>query len=232
LHISFSLFLAATFAAGATVSGRVVLEDSQERRVRAKGDYSGVVVYLEPADGSVPEIKPQRATMIQKNKTFVPHVLAIPVGSQVDFPNYDPIFHNAFSNFAGQIFDVGLYPPGTSRTVAFRRPGIVRVFCNIHPSMSAVIDVLPTPWFDVSDASGSFQIGNVPPGEYTMRFFHERATNEVLESLARRVSMTRDLILQPVAVSELGHLTVPHKNKYGKDYPPALDDPMAYPGAR
>ncbi len=232
LRISFSLLLATTYVAGATISGRIILEDSQERRSRAKSDYSGVVVYLEPVDGRTPEIKPERATMIQKNKTFVPHVLAIPVGSTVDFPNYDPIFHNAFSNFAGQIFDVGLYPPGTSRTVAFRRPGIVRVFCNIHPSMSAVIDVLPTSWFDVSDAAGSFQIENVPGGEYTMKFFHERATNEVLDALARRVSVTRDMALQPVAISELGHLTVPHKNKYGKDYPPALEDTMAYPGAR
>jgi len=232
LRTSFSLLLAGTLAAGATVSGRIVLQDSQERRVRNKGDYSGVIISLEPADGRTLEIKPVRAAMVQKDKTFTPHVLAIPVGSAVEFPNYDPIFHNAFSNFAGQIFDVGLYPPGTSRTVSFRRPGIVRVFCNIHPSMSAVIAVLATSWFDVSRTDGSFEIENVPPGEYTMKFFHERATDEVLGALQRRITVSRDVGLPPVAISELGHLALPHKNKYGQDYPPSLDDPMSYPGAR
>ena len=228
---SFSLLLGASLSSGASVSGRIALQDSQDRRVRNRGDYSGVVVSLEPADGRTVEIKPLRATMVQKDKTFTPHVLAITVGSSVNFPNYDPIFHNAFSNFAGQIFDVGLYPPGSNRTVTFRRAGIVRVFCNIHPSMSAVIDVLPTPWFDVSQPDGAFRIDNVPPGEYTLRFFHERATDEVLGRLERRIAVNRDIDLQPVAISELGHLALPHKNKYGKDYPPALDDPMAYPGA-
>jgi plastocyanin len=232
LRTCFSLLLAAALAPGATVSGRIELADSQDRRVRTRQDYSGVVVSLEPADGRVPDLKPMRSTMVQKDKTFTPHVLAIPVGSSVVFPNYDPIFHNAFSNFAGQLFDVGLYPPGSSRTVSFRRPGVVRVFCNIHPAMSAVIAVLPTPWFDVSGADGSFEIENVPPGEYTMKFFHERATDEVLAGLQRRITVSRDLSLPKVAISEIGYLAVPHKNKYGQDYPPALDDPMAYPGAR
>jgi len=232
LLTSFSLLAAATLTPAATVSGRITLQDSDDRRVRSRGDYSGVVVSLEPADGKSPELKPLRAQMVQKDKMFTPHVLAITVGSSVNFPNYDPIFHNAFSNFAGQILDVGLYTPGTNRTVTFRRAGIVRVFCNIHPSMSAVIDVLATPWFDVSQADGSFQIENVPAGEYLMKFFHERATDEVLGRLERRITVNHDLTLQPVAISELGHLALPHKNKYGKDYPPALDDPMAYPGAR
>jgi plastocyanin len=232
LRISSSLLLTASLAAGATVSGRIVLQDSQDRRVRGHADYSGVVVSLEAADGKTEPIKPLRATMVQKDKMFIPHVLAIPVGSSINFPNYDPIFHNAFSNFAGQIFDVGLYPPGTNRSVAFRRPGIVRVFCNIHPSMSAVIAVLPTAWFDVSQVDGSFRIANVPLGEYTLKFFHERATDEVLGRLSRRISVSRDVDLPPVAISEVGHVAAPHKNKYGKDYPPPLDDPMAYPGAR
>ena len=70
--------------------------------------------------------------MVQKDKTFTPHVLAIPVGATVEFPNFDPIFHNAFSNYDGKTFDLGLYAPGTSKSVVFSRPGIVRVFCNIH----------------------------------------------------------------------------------------------------
>ena len=80
--------------------------------------------------------------MLQKGKMFTPHILPIMTGTTVDFPNSDPIFHNAFSSYNGQIFDVGLYPPGTSKSVRFTRPGVVRVFCNIHPTMSAIILVL------------------------------------------------------------------------------------------
>ncbi len=80
--------------------------------------------------------------MLQKNKMFTPHILPIVAGTAVDFPNSDPIFHNAFSSYDGQIFDVGLYPPGSSKSVRFGRPGVVRVFCNIHPAMSAIILVL------------------------------------------------------------------------------------------
>ena len=80
------------------------------------------------------------------------------MGSTVDFPNLDPIFHNAFSNFSGQPFDIGLYAPGTSKSETFKHPGIVRVFCNIHPTMSAIIAVLTTPWYAATDATGKFTI--------------------------------------------------------------------------
>ena len=122
---------------GAMVSGQVVLRDSRIAAV-TKGNYSGVVISLAPLDGPA-DPEPRRARMLQKDKTFTPHVLAISTGSVVDLPNLDPIFHSAFSSYSGQIFDVGLYPPGTNRAVRFTRPGVVRVFCNIHPTMSAVI---------------------------------------------------------------------------------------------
>jgi hypothetical protein len=169
--------------------------------------------------------------MHQKNKTFSPHVLAIEVGGSVRFPNEDPIFHNAFSNFNGQIFDVGLYKPGSSRAVPFRSQGIVRVFCNIHPQMSAVIAVLPTPYFAVSDRSGAFEIDNVPAGDYEVHVFHERASPETLDKLVRRISVeTARLELPPLTISESGYLPAPHLNKYDKQYPPVIDQP-AYPGA-
>src|SRR2546430_373040 len=115
--------------------------------------------------------------MVQKNKTFTPHVLAIPVGTVVDFPNFDPIFHNAFSNYNGQIFDVGLYPPGSSRSVRFQGPGLGRVFCNTPADMTAVIAVLNTPWFTVTSPDGKWTIPNVPAGDYSLHVFHERATS-------------------------------------------------------
>src|SRR3984957_649200 len=139
----------------ASVSGTVVLADSRDSAVRRHKDFSGGVLWLGPRVGGAPlGSGPHRVERRQQNKHFLPHVLAVPVGASVDFPNFDPIFHSAFSNYSGQTFDVGLYKPGTSKTVVFTRPGIVRVLCDIHPTMSAVIAALDTPWFAVSRASG------------------------------------------------------------------------------
>jgi plastocyanin len=217
--------LALAVASAGTVSGRVQLVSSHDPNVRRHTDYSGVVVWLEPASGtSVIPAAAARAQMVQKNKTFSPHVLAISVGTVVDFPNYDPIFHNAFSNYNGQVFDLVLYPPGTTRSQAFRREGVVRVFCNIHPTMSAVIVVLKSPYFATSAKNGSFEIANVPAGSYREHVFHERATEETLEALTRTVEVgDGPLELPEVQISESGYLQVPHKNKFGKDYPPAND---------
>jgi plastocyanin len=223
-------------ALAASLSGSVQLSNSADPGVRKHKDYSGVVVWLEPMSGqpapaavnSLPN-----ARMVQKDKRFIPHVLAVRAGTPVEFPNYDPIFHNAFSNFSGQIFDVGLYPPGSSRKVTFRRSGIVRIFCNIHPAMSGVIAVLDSPWFAVSSASGAFQIQGVPPGEYRLRVFHERATEALLKSLERPLAITeKGAVLPVIAISETGYVEAPHMNKFGHDYPPAVDDNVLYPGAR
>lgn len=218
------LLLAATAVAG-TVSGRVELVSSHDPNVRKHTDYSGVVIWLEPAWGApVIPASAGRAQMVQKNKTFTPHVLAITVGTVVDFPNYDPIFHNAFSNYNGQIFDIGLYAPGATRSIVFRREGVVRVFCNIHPAMSAVIVVLKSPYFATSARSGAFEIPDVRAGSYRLRVFHERAAEETLEALGRTIQVgDGPLDLAPIQVSESGYLELPHKNKFGKDYPPASD---------
>lgn len=219
----FSLLLTSA-AAAAVVTGSVRLSDSQVSAVRSGKDYSGVIVWLEPAHPSDGPVAPSRrviARMEQKGKQFIPHVLAIQAGSQVSFPNLDPLFHSAFSNFSGQVFDLGLYAPGTSRTVSFNRTGVVRVFCNIHPSMSAVIMVLKDPWFTVTDIRGAFRIADVPPGEYRLRLFHERAAMKTLQALERTIAVTdQDLSLPVIFLSESGFVEGPHKNKYGHDYPP------------
>jgi len=216
----------------ATVTGRVELVLSQDPNVRKHRDFSGVVVWLEPLSPprSIP-IKSIHAEIVQKNKTFTPHVLAITTGTTIDFPNYDPIFHNAFSNYDGQIFDIGLYPPGSTRSITFRREGIVRVFCNIHPAMSAVIVVLKSPYFSVSDKTGLIEISEVPPGSYRLHVFHERATEQTLASLVRTIDLTDHLTLPPLSVSESGYIQPPHKNKFGKNYPPVTDS-GTYPGQR
>jgi plastocyanin len=222
-----------SFASAATVTGRVELVSSRDTSVRKRTDYSGVVVWLEPAPTTrVIPAGAGRAQMVQKNKTFTPHVLAITVGTVVDFPNFDPIFHNAFSNYNGQIFDIGLYPPGTTKSLAFRREGVVRVFCNIHPTMSAVIVVLKSPYFATSAKNGEFQIPNVPAGSYRTHVFHERAAEQTLDALTRTVEVgDGPLELPAFQISETGYLELPHKNKFGKDYPPATDS-GGYIGAK
>jgi hypothetical protein len=161
--------------------------------------------------------------MLQKDKMFHPHILPVAVGTAVEFPNADPIFHNAFSNYEGQLFDVALYRPGTSRTVVFRKPGVVRVFCNIHPSMAAIILVLKTHYFAKVNADYSYRIADVPPGQYTLSFFDERASGEqrmLPLTVEAGSSETRAPLLQ---ISEAGYVTSPHKNKYGRNYPPDAD---------
>ncbi len=186
----------------------------------SRHDESGVVVWLS-REGEPVEPAPIRSRMIQKNKTFSPHVLAIPVGSIVDLPNLDPIFHNAFSNFNGQVFDVGLYPPGKSRPVRFRQAGVVRVFCNIHPAMSAVIVVLDTPYFAVSNTSGRYRIENVPDGKYQVHLFHERATPDELAALgSTTIVSSQNSTIAPIRISEAGYIPAPHTNKFGRQYPP------------
>jgi plastocyanin len=213
-----------------SVTGRVELKDSHVASVRKSRDYSGVVVWLLPATGvPAPRSEGKHARLIQKDKTFTPHVLAIQTGTTVDFPNYDPIFHNAFSNFSGQLFDIGLYAPGSSRSFRFQRPGTVRIFCNIHPAMSAVILVVDTPYFAVSRRDGTFEIDKVPTGDYKLKVFHERATDKVLEALERSISVDAgSLTLPPIEISESGYLPASHKNKYGKDYPKVSDDGVPY----
>ncbi|HTB11176.1 MAG TPA: hypothetical protein VK752_06390 [Bryobacteraceae bacterium] len=213
------------------VTGKVQLRDSREVSVSKRLDYSAVVISLTP---STPTHLPiTHVTMRQKNKTFSPHILAVTAGTYVDFPNDDPIFHNAFSSYSGEIFDVGLYAPGGSRSVEFSRPGIVRVFCNIHSSMSAVIVVLPTPYFATTARDGSFQIPNVPPGDYQMTVFHERATEATLSALSRRIAVEQTPLTLPlIVISEAGFLQLPHNNKYGQVYAPETNDRSIYPAAK
>ena len=229
-------FLAATLITpliGGSVVGRVELQDSPIASVRKHHDYSGVVIWLLPASGTRRSVVGgKHATLLQREKTFTPHMLAIQTGTTVDFPNYDPIFHNAFSNFSGQLFDIGLYAPGSSKSVRFQRAGAVRIFCNIHPAMSAVILVVDTPSFTVTRRDGEFEIANVTPGEYQVKVFDERASESVLKALESEVTVgDGNSTLPPMQISESGYLPASHKNKYGKDYPQTVDDTVFYPSS-
>jgi len=209
----------------ATLSGTVRLSESREKSVQRDRDFSGVVVWLEPVSGRAPDPQgPLKATMVQKNKKFRPHVLTVRRGTYIDFPNNDPIFHNAFSNFSGQVFDVGLYKPGSSRSVLFNRAGVVRVFCNIHSAMSAVIVVVESPWYTTTGADGFFRLAGVPAGEYRLKMFHERALLSQLAQQERVVTVGAEGTSGiQLTISESGFLPTPHTDKHGKPYS-ASDD--------
>jgi plastocyanin len=175
-----------------TIRGRVELRHvvaASERRPnvadlgtaaeRDASDRLRSVVYLETAPrGAFDQSEPSRAVMDQRNETFVPHVLAITTGSTVDFPNSDRIYHNVFSLSKAKQFDLGRYAAGRSQTVRFDRPGIVRVFCEIHSHMSAFILVFNHPFFTVTDTDGRYRLDNVPPGTYNVIAWNEGLASE------------------------------------------------------
>ena len=137
------------------------------------------VVYLEAAPrGAFETIGGGRAIMDQRNETFVPHVLAITTGTTVDFPNSDRIYHNVFSLSKVRRFDLGRYAAGRSESVRFDRPGIVRVFCDIHSHMNAFILVFSHPFFAITDPDGRYRIDNVPPGTYNVTAWNEGTPSE------------------------------------------------------
>ena len=146
---------------------------------RDHSDRSRSVVYLETAPrGAFEQTDPARAVMDQRNETFVPHVLAVSAGTTVDFPNSDRIYHNVFSLSKTRSFDLGRYAVGRSKSIRFDRPGIVRVFCDIHSHMNAFILVFTHPFFAVTDAEGRYRIDNVPPGSYQLVAWNEGLAGE------------------------------------------------------
>jgi plastocyanin len=146
---------------------------------REATDRRRVVVFLESAPrGAFEDRELPRARMDQRRETFVPHVLAVMAGTTVDFPNSDPIFHNVFSLSKPQRFDLGRYPQGRSKSIRFDKPGVVRVFCDIHSHMSAFIVVLSHPYFAVTDADGRYRIDGIPPGTYSVAAWYEGDTRD------------------------------------------------------
>jgi hypothetical protein len=146
------------------------------------------VVMLGPASGRW-NPRPHRGAVEQRRKEFVPHVLAVPVGSTVDFPNSDPVYHNVFSLSDVKRFDLGLYKNGQSKDVTFTHSGVVRVLCNLHAAMTAYVVVHDEPFAMVTDRGGRFHFRDLPPGRYRLRAWNERAKEMV----------TREVELQPGA---------------------------------
>ncbi len=203
---------------------RIRLLSSQPWRHRA----APAVIWIEPVDG-----KPNLAfsphgpyTLLQRDRTFIPHLQIVPVGAAVQFPNADPYFHNVFSLFDGKRFDLGLYETGSSKSVLFSREGISYIFCNIHPQMSAVILALSTPLYAVADANDSFVLGNIPPADYKMNLWIEGVPQTTLDSLSRIVHITsQPLDLGSLKVDWLSSGPLSHTNEFGKTYDPTIASP-------
>lgn len=221
---------APTPAQGVDVTARIELRDgSTNARVP---DTSEAVVWLSYAPGAeaVPGrsfvLPAQQLRLVQHNKAFEPHLLIVPVGSVVEFPNRDPFFHNVFSLFDGKRFDLGLYEAGTTRHVLFDRPGVSYIFCNIHSEMSAVVIALESPYYGVSNAQGEVLISNVPSGRYVQHVWHQAALPETLNGLTREVTVSPSASSLGVIQLTQATLAQAHKNKYGRDYePPAPTSP-------
>jgi plastocyanin len=197
------------------------------------GGAGGVVLWLTPAGSSPASSLPapqgsNRPRLVQRNKSFEPHVLVVPVGSVVEFPNRDPFFHNVFSLFEGKRFDLGLYEAGSTRDVVFDKPGISYIFCNIHSEMSAVVIAVSTPYYGVSDPHGRVSIPRVPPGRYTLRVWYEETLPEALNNLTREVTISEDA--PSLGAMRLPAMNIPqgHQNMYGRDYPPPLPNSPSY----
>jgi plastocyanin len=214
----------ATAAAGyaETVDASMQIRVIRPGKHVAQTGSAGVVVWLTPvAPANVEPVsapKPGHYRLVQKDKQFTPHMMVIPTGSTVDFPNLDPFFHNVFSLFNGKRFDLGLYESGTSRTVHFDHDGVSYIFCNIHPEMSAVIVTLSTPYYDVSRADGSVTLRHLPLATYEMQVWAEASSPRDLDALRRRVVVNasqKDLGTVEVTVDSHFHA---HKNKFGEDY--------------
>jgi len=206
-------------AAPGEVVGRVELLGADGRRSAAEG----AVVWVP----GIPVVAPPSvaaSSIASKEKRFEPHVIAVPAGTTVRFPNLDRIFHNAFSQTPGGAFDLGLYRNGAERQVKFDAPGLVRVYCNIHAQMAGYVMVVDSGAFAVTDARGGYRITGVPEGPRTVRVWHEMAGES---AAAVEVPGGRPAELN-VQLDATSYKPTAHRNKYGEPYPPANRDADRY----
>lgn len=176
------------------------------------------VIWLQPTQpGLVHALVPGKFTLLQKNKMFTPHLVVVPVGSTVTFPNADPFFHNVFSLFDGRKFDLGLYEAGSTRSVIFSREGVSYIFCNIHSEMSAVVVALGTPYFAVAGQSGEFRISSVTPGDYDLHVWVEGQRADALDQMTRHVHV-RGPSMDLGGIRTGRPIDSTHLNKFGRPY--------------
>jgi hypothetical protein len=211
-------------AQGADVTGNIRVNEAADAGHAKHPAAANVVLWLTPLDTPLQLPIPKlHIRLVQKNKEFTPHLLVVPTGTSIDFPNMDPFFHNVFSLFNGKRFDLGLYEAGSHRSVSFDREGVSYIFCNIHPEMGAVVVALNSPYYAISSPDGSLILHDVPAGRYRVQTWAEQLQAASPEGGERIIQVTPKgatlgtITLNP-GVDTLAH----HKNKFGKDYPPSL----------
>jgi plastocyanin len=205
-----SVVCLAWIQAGSHVTGRISM---LEKGGQPSADLSAAVVYLDAV--SPQAARPVSVDIAIDDKQFVPRVAVVPVGSTVRFPNHDPFDHNVFSVSDRNSFDLGQYERGEAKGWTFTAPGLVRIFCNVHPRMVAFVQVMAGRYFAQPSADGGFVLADVPPGAYVLHAWHERspqATREVQVTAAGAAAIE-------VQLDARGFRWTPHKNKYGRDYP-------------
>jgi plastocyanin len=177
--------LTASRALAGDVTGQVLLPGNRLARE--------AVIFLE---GSKAPASLSKAVVDQRSKTFYPHVSVVTTGTTVEFPNNDSVLHNVFGNYDNRKFDLGVYPRGMSKRIKFDKKGVVGLLCNVHSEMSAYIVVVDTPYYAVTSPQGQFSIHGVPPGNYTLRVWHESGTmlTQAVTVKAGDMPMTLNLV--------------------------------------
>ena len=207
-----SMALAGQAGFAASYTGNIQI--TEKGRPAAAREYADLVVFFTPKDQTnVPEVSTSVSEMRMENKNFIPRVLTVTMGSEVEFPNFDPVLHNAFSTSGKNRFDLGFFGGGEKKSQVFEKPGLVRVYCNVHHDMVAYILVLNTPYFTSVDAKGKFSFQDLPEVSGQLQIWHPRARgvkkiidlSEALEAGEYQVAMTKRRIPK-------------HLNKKGKSY--------------
>lgn len=204
----------------ATLSGRVTLLLPPKVKI----DPGGSVVWIPGLRVEASATSAPPATVTSRDKRFDPRIIAVSSGSKVTFPNVDSIYHNAFSLSPGNKFDMGLYRKGASRDFVMKNPGIVRVYCNIHPDMAASVVVVEGNAFSVVQTDGSYRIAGIPPGRHEVHIWSDVAGEQVV-TMNFEAGQTVDW---SPAIDATKYQRVAHTNKHGKAYPKAKNDADRY----
>jgi plastocyanin len=207
--LSTSVFGPRAAGAAGSVNGRVLLLKGGSPR----SDASNAIVWIEGPRGAAGS---GTVRMAQESKRFVPRVAIVPRQGTVEFPNNDPVYHNVFSVSGSNRFDLGLYRSGASKSRSFDEPGLVRVYCNIHPQMVGFLMVVDSPFAAVTDRDGAFRFEGVPAGTWTLKAWHEEGT-EASAPITVPLSGSEPLT---ISIDTSAFRPLPHRNKYGKEYPP------------
>lgn len=199
--------------AAGRVAGRIVI---LEKDNKPSPDLGDAVLYLEGVATPATAARPVMVEIAITDKVYAPHVVVVPVGSTVRFPNHDPFNHNVFSVSEANTFDLGLYGRGETRSSTFEHPGLVRIYCNIHPRMVAYVLVMANRYYAQPGTDGSFAIENVAPGRYRLHVWHERIPSEVVKDVTAGTGGGGDV---QIALNARGYRWQPHRNKHGRNYP-------------